>query len=60
MRTILEHIDWNDKMKNKTGAESWNILKSELESVVNILRSYDKAREKVQEKASVKRGFQKD
>ena len=27
MRTILEHIDWNDKMKNKTGAESWNILK---------------------------------
>ena len=35
MRTILEHIDWNDKMKNKTGAESWNILKSELESVIN-------------------------
>ena len=22
MRTILEHIDWNDKMKNTTGAES--------------------------------------
>ena len=36
MRTILEHIDWNDKMKNKTGAESWNILKSELDSVSNI------------------------
>ena len=35
MRTMLEHIDWNDKMKNKTGAESWNILKSELESVIN-------------------------
>ena len=35
MRTILEHIDWNDKMKNKTGAESWNILKSELDSVIN-------------------------
>ena len=32
MRTILEHIDWNDKMKNKTGAESWNILKSELDN----------------------------
>ena len=26
MRICLEHIDWNDKMKNKTGAESWNIL----------------------------------
>ena len=35
MRTIFEHIDWNDKMKNKTGAESCNILKSELESVIN-------------------------
>ena len=35
IRTILEHIDWNDKMKNKTGAESWNILKSELDSVIN-------------------------
>ena len=23
-------------MKNKTGAESWNILKSELESVINV------------------------
>ena len=36
MRTILEHIDGNDKMKNKMGAESWNILKSELESVINL------------------------
>ena len=35
MRTILDHIDWNDKMKNKRRAESWNILKSELESVIN-------------------------
>ena len=57
IRTILEYIVWNDKMKNKTGAESWNI-KSELESVINIC-SYDRARETVQEKASVKRGFQK-
>ena len=31
----MEHIDWNDKMKNKTGAESWNILKSGLDSVIN-------------------------
>ena len=32
---MLAHIDWNDKMKNKTGAESWNILKSELDSVIS-------------------------
>ena len=25
MSTTLEHIDWNDKMKNKTGAERWDI-----------------------------------
>ena len=35
MRNFLEHIDWNDKMKNKTGAECWNIFKSELDSVIN-------------------------
>ena len=35
MRTILAHIDWNDKIKNKTGAESWNILKREHDSVIN-------------------------
>ena len=35
MRTSLAHIDWNDNMKNKTGTESWNILKSELDGVIN-------------------------
>ena len=35
MKTILAHIGWKDKMKNKTGAESLNILKSELDSVIN-------------------------
>ena len=60
MITVLEHIDWNDKMKNKTGAESWNILKSELDSVINRYVPMKKQGETVQEKASVKRGFQKD
>ena len=58
MRTILVHIDWNDKMKNKTGTERWNI--SELDSVINIYVPMKKVRETVQEYASVKRGFQKD
>ena len=35
MRTTSAHIGWNDTMNNKTGAESWNILKSELDSVIN-------------------------
>ena len=36
MRTTLEHIDWKDKIKNKMGAESWNIFKSELDSVIYV------------------------
>ena len=30
----MAHIDWKNKMKNKTATESWNILKIELESVM--------------------------
>ncbi len=36
MTTILTHIDWNDKMKNKMATERWNFLKRELDSVINI------------------------
>ncbi len=32
IRTILDHIDWNDKIRR---IESWNILKSELDGVIN-------------------------
>ena len=32
----MAHIDWNDKMKNKTATESWNVLKSELDCVITI------------------------
>ena len=59
MRIFFAHIDWNDKMKNKTATESWNILKSELNSVINRC-SYEKARETVHEETSVKICFQKD
>ena len=31
---MVGHIDGNDKMKNKTATESWNILKSELDIVI--------------------------
>ena len=60
MRTILEHIDWNDKMKNKTGAERWNILKSELDSVINRYVPMKKQGKRSKKKTNVKRGFQKD
>ena len=38
MRTceqFLRIIDGNDKMKNKTGTQCWDILKSELDCVIN-------------------------
>ena len=32
IRNSLAHIDWDDKMKNKTARECWNILRSEPDS----------------------------
>ena len=34
IRKSLAHIDWNDKMKNKTTTECWTILRSELDSAI--------------------------
>ena len=31
----LALIDWNDKMNNKTATECWNILRGELDSVID-------------------------
>ena len=35
IRKRLAHIDWNDKMKNKTATECWNILRGELDSAID-------------------------
>ena len=59
MRTTLAHIDWNDKMKNKTGAESWNIFKSELYSVINIYVPMKKQGERSKKKHLSKEAFKK-
>ena len=34
IRKLLAHIDWNDKIKNKTATECWNILRGELDSAI--------------------------
>ena len=59
MRTTLEHIDWNDKMKNKTGAESWDILKSELDSVINRYVPMKKQGKRSKKKHLSKEAFKK-
>ena len=35
IRKSLAHIYWNDKVKNKTTTESWNILRGEIDSAVD-------------------------
>ena len=35
MREYLAKIDWNNTLKNKTATEFWNILKSEIDCVVD-------------------------
>ena len=31
----IAHIEWDDKMKNKTATECWNILRGELDSAID-------------------------
>ena len=35
MKEYLAKIDWNNILKNKTATECWNILKSEIDCVVD-------------------------
>ena len=35
MREYLAKIDWNNTLKNKTATECWNILKREIDCVVD-------------------------
>ena len=35
MREYLAKINWNNTLKNKTATECWNILKSEIDCVVD-------------------------
>ena len=60
IRKRLAHIDWNDKMKNKTATECWNILRGDIDSAIDSFVPMKKARETVEEETSVKTGFQKD
>ena len=58
-RTILADIDRNDKMKNKTATESWNILKSDLDSVINIYVRMKKQGKRSKKKHLKKQAFKK-
>ena len=44
IRKNLAHIDWVEKMKNKTATECWDILRGELDTAIDSC-SHEKARE---------------
>ncbi len=60
IRNILAQIDWNDKMKNKTATECWNILRGELDSEIDSFVPMKKQGKRSKKKHLSKRGFQKD
>ena len=45
MRKYLAEIDWNNMLMNKTAIECWNILKYEIESIIDKFVSLKKNKE---------------
>ena len=46
IRKSLALIDWNDKMKNKTATECWNILREELDCAIIDMKKQGKRSKK--------------
>ena len=39
MRKYLAKLDWNNMLMNKTAIECWNILKYEIESIIDTIKT---------------------
>ena len=59
IRKRLALIDWNDKMKNKTTAECWNILRGELDSAIDSYVPMKKQGKRSKKKHLSKEAFRK-
>ena len=59
IRKRLAHIDWNDKMKNKTATECWNILKGEIDSAIDSFVPMKKQGKRSKKKNLSKEAFRK-
>ena len=53
MREYLAKIDWNKTLKNKTAKECWNILKNEIDCVVDKFVPLKKTGETVKEETFI-------
>ena len=59
IRKSLALIDWNDKMKNKTATECWNILRGELDSAIDSYVPMKKQGKRSKKKNLSKEAFRK-
>ena len=59
IRKRLAHIDWNDKMKNRTATECWNILRGELDSAIDSFVPMKKQGKRSKKKHLSKEAFRK-
>ena len=55
----LAHVDWNDKMKNKTATECWNILRGEIDSAIDRFVPIKKQGKRSKKKHLSKEAFRK-
>ena len=53
MRAYLAKIDWYNTLKNKTATECWNILRSEIDCVIDKFVPLKKTGEKVKEETLI-------
>ena len=59
IRKRLAHVDWNDKMKNKTATESWNILRGKIDSAIYSFVPMKKQGKRSKKKHLSKEAFRK-
>ena len=59
IRKSLVHIDWKNKMKNKTATECWHILRSELDSPIDRYVPMKKLGKRSKKKRLSKEAFRK-
>ena len=59
IRKRLAQIDWNDKMKNKTATECWNILRGEMDSAIDSFFPMKKQGKRSKKKHLSKETFRK-
>ena len=50
MRKYLAKLDWNNMLRNKTAVECWNILKYEIESIIDTFVPLKKQRKHFRKK----------